>query len=214
MSIIPKSDLWMGDTEKFSVTFSLARLNSPYSTKLIQYKMGKQDLVCFLPQMVLTSTSVVAQSSMRTGWWLPLTVLSSTLRKYSHKNLLTFAEGNIILMKNLLLPSTTKLHQGNIFTGVCQTFHSGVCLSACWDTPSPKTGTPWAGNPPAGTTPGRYAPMAGTPPRHVQPRAGTLPAGTPSKRYPPRQVHPPGRYTPHPRTDTPPTMVTATDFRF
>ena len=39
-----------------------------------------------------------------------------------------------------LLPSATKLRQGNIFTSVCQEFcpQGGLCLSACWDThPSP-----------------------------------------------------------------------------
>ena len=36
----------------------------------------------------------------------------------------------------LLLPAT-KLGQGNIFAGVCDSVHSGVCLSACWDTTSP-----------------------------------------------------------------------------
>ena len=39
----------------------------------------------------------------------------------------------------MLLPSATKLRQGNIFTSVCQEFCSqgggGVCVSACWDTP-------------------------------------------------------------------------------
>ena len=41
------------------------------------------------------------------------------------------------------LPSATKLQQGNIFTGVCQSFCSqrGVCLSARWGT-HPRAGTP------------------------------------------------------------------------
>ena len=36
-----------------------------------------------------------------------------------------------------LLPSATKLRQGNIFTSVCQEFcpWGRVCLRACWDTP-------------------------------------------------------------------------------
>ena len=34
-----------------------------------------------------------------------------------------------------LLPPATKLGQGYVFTGVCDSVHGGgVCLSACWDT--------------------------------------------------------------------------------
>ena len=33
------------------------------------------------------------------------------------------------------LPPATKLGQGYIFTGVCDSVNRGVCLSACWDTP-------------------------------------------------------------------------------
>ena len=40
------------------------------------------------------------------------------------------------------LPTATKLGQGNTFTGVCDSVHRGVCLSACWDT------TPWDQAPP------------------------------------------------------------------
>ena len=66
-----------------------------------------------------------------------------------------------------LLPAATKLGQGNVFTGVCDSVNrGGVCLSACWDTPpeggtSPgrkhppqEGGTPWeGGTPPEGGTP-------------------------------------------------------------
>ena len=98
--------------------------------------------------------------------------------------------------ENVLLPFATKLRQGNIFTGVCQSFCSqgGVCLSACWDTHPP----------------GRYTLRAGTPP---SPRQVHPPAGTSSG-----QVHTPGRCTPpgagtlpSPRAGTPPPMVTAAD---
>ena len=36
-----------------------------------------------------------------------------------------------------LLPPATKLGQGNIFTGICDSVHRGVCLNACWDTTHP-----------------------------------------------------------------------------
>ena len=36
-----------------------------------------------------------------------------------------------------LLPPTTKLGQGNVFTGICDSVNIGVCLSACWNTTPP-----------------------------------------------------------------------------
>ena len=47
----------------------------------------------------------------------------------------------------------TKLQEGYIFTAVCDSFHRGVCLSACWDTTPqtrhpPRAGTvPWSRHP-------------------------------------------------------------------
>ena len=35
------------------------------------------------------------------------------------------------------LPPATKLGQGYVFTGVCDSVHRGFCLSACWDTTHP-----------------------------------------------------------------------------
>ena len=61
-----------------------------------------------------------------------------------------------------LLPSATKLRQGNIFTSVCQEFCpvGDVCLSACWDTPPPMQ-TPSPGQtPPQQTPPWRTATAA------------------------------------------------------
>ena len=44
----------------------------------------------------------------------------------------------------LLLPPPTKLGQGYVFTGVCDSVHGGrgVCLSACWDTHPPGADPP------------------------------------------------------------------------
>ena len=100
--------------------------------------------------------------------------------------------------EKFLLPPAMKLGQGNSFTGVCDSVHRGVCLSACWDQgplqdqagtlprtrqpPPPRTRhSPGPGRyPPPG--PGRY-PLPG-PGRHLPPpEQGTLPprdqAGTP-----------------------------------
>ena len=57
-------------------------------------------------------------------------------------NTLDSYTGNIYLSLknhefNRLLPPAMKLGQGNIFTGVCDSVHRGVSLSACWDTTIP-----------------------------------------------------------------------------
>ena len=98
--------------------------------------------------------------------------------------------------QNSLLPPSTKLGQGNIFSSVCQEF--------C----SQEVGSTWAVHPldrstlRAGTPPGQVHPQAGTPPAGIPPGQVyplgryTLWAGTsPRQVHTPRQVHPPGRYT-------------------
>ena len=85
-------------------------------------------------------------------------------------------------MSLLLLP-TTKLGQGNIFTGICDSIHrEGVCLGACWDTKPSLLG------------PDRHPPGLG---RHPQDQAGTPQdqAGTPRTRQAPPQDQ---AGTPHP----------------
>ena len=39
-----------------------------------------------------------------------------------------------IILHCMFLPPATKLGQGNIFKGICDSPHRGFCLSACWDT--------------------------------------------------------------------------------
>ena len=99
------------------------------------------------------------------------------------------------------------LGQGNIFAPICHSVHRGSTWAG-----TPGRYTPLAGTPPwAGTPPGRYPPLvgtpswAGTPPWQVHPWAGT-----PPDKYTPGQVHSPVRYTPgqvHPRASTPPSQV-------
>ena len=84
------------------------------------------------------------------------------------------------------LPSAAKLRQGNIFSGVCQSFCSGgggeVCLPQCMLVYT----TSLAGTPPLAGTPQQVHPLwTGAPPgRYTPSRAGTPPPGL---------VHPPGR---------------------
>ena len=58
------------------------------------------------------------------------------------------------------LPAATKLGQGNVFTGVCDSVHGGgaVCHSASWDTP------PRSRHPPPRPPGSRHIPWEQTPP--------------------------------------------------
>ena len=89
----------------------------------------------------------------------------------------------------LYLPAATKLGQGNVFTGICDSIHrGGVCLSACWD-----------------TTPGADTPLgADTPPEQTPPPRSRHPPGlNPPTRYPLGPgTHRPGT-PPTPRKQTP-----------
>ena len=63
--------------------------------------------------------------------------------------------------KSTLLPASTELGQGNIFTSVClSTGGRGVCLSSCWDTHPP----PGADHPPSGADTQPPPPWEQTPP--------------------------------------------------
>ena len=80
----------------------------------------------------------------------------------------------------LFLPAATKLGQGYIFTGVCDSNHRGVCLSACWDTTHPL---------PSGTRQAPQTRQAPGPGRHPgQTRQAPLPPG-PGRHTPPRAEH-------------------------
>ena len=106
-----------------------------------------------------------------------------------------------------LLPAATKLGQGNVFTGVCDSVHrgGGVCLSACWDTTPPKSRQPPGSRHPPRS---RHDPLEETRPPWEQtpPRSDTpLGADTPQIRPPPEQT-PPEPDTP-PEPGTPPTHL-------
>ena len=89
------------------------------------------------------------------------------------------------------LPPATKLGQGYIFTGVCDSFHRGVCLSACWDT-IPQTprdqatqdqAPPGTRHPQPPTLPGAGTPDQAHPPDQTPPRSGTTPRTEHAGRY-------------------------------
>ena len=105
---------------------------------------------------------------------------------------LVFFICNVIVKTKLaifeFLPAATKLGQGNVFTGICDSVNRGVCLSACWDTPQdqapqsrhPPEQTPPRADPPRADCPGTRPSRADTPPR---------------SRHPPRS-RPPWKQTP------------------
>ena len=114
------------------------------------------------------------------------------------------------------LPAATKLGQGNVFTGVCDSVQRGGCLPQCMlgYHPPPEQTPPQEQTPPGADTPQEQTPLEQTPPgADPPPRADTLGClllgggvclsacwdTTP----PPEQTPPRSRHTPSPRADTP-----------
>ena len=91
-----------------------------------------------------------------------------------HKASLSFFRSHDVIcfplsLSKYLLPPATKLGQGYVFTGVCDSVHrGGVCLSACWD-----THTPWEQT---ALPQGADTPQEQTPPWSKPPRADTPPS--------------------------------------
>ena len=94
----------------------------------------------------------------------------------------------------------------NVFTGICDSVHRGdVCLSACWNTTSPRSrhppraDTPWSRQPPWS----RHPPGADTPtPKSRHPRSRHPPKSGPPWEQTPLGADPPGSI--HPLEQTPP----------
>ena len=87
--------------------------------------------------------------------------------------------GDIFKEKHrILLPPATKLGQGNIFTGICDSVHRGglpQCMLGC----HPRT---------------RHSPRPGTPQDQAPPRPGTWDQAPPGTRHPPPGAEHTGRY--------------------
>ena len=100
------------------------------------------------------------------------------------------------------LPAATKLGQGNVFTGICDSVHREGCLPQCMlgchpprsrhpreQTPPWEQTPPRSRHPPRADTPmSRYPPQEADPPEQSPPRAADTPPGS---RHPPRSRHPP-----------------------
>ena len=105
------------------------------------------------------------------------------------------------------LPPATKLGQGYVFTGVCDSVNrGGVYLSACWDTPpggrhplgadTPQSRQPREQTPPRADTDGnRHHPMGADPPppEQTSPGADIPPSRQPPGADTPQSRHPPSR---------------------
>ena len=100
--------------------------------------------------------------------------------------------------KTFLLPAAMKLGQGNVFTGVCHSVHrgEGVCLSACWDTTTPRSRhPPWDQTPPGSRPPKQTQPPLDQTPPHL---GAELPLGADvplQEQTPPRADTPPWEQT-------------------
>ena len=87
------------------------------------------------------------------------------------------------------LPPATKLGQGNVFTGICDSFNRGVSVSVHAGIPPPRSRHPPGIDPPGADTP-----------QEQTPRGEQTP---PWEQTPPSSRHSPGTDT-HPREQTPP----------
>ena len=86
--------------------------------------------------------------------------------------------------------------QGYVFTRVCDSVHRGVvCLSACWDTTTPRSRHPWEQTPP-----GSRPPRSRNPPEQTPSGADTSWEQTPPDQKPPWSRHLPGADTPPEQT--------------
>ena len=119
--------------------------------------------------------------------------------------------------QSMFLPPATKLGQGYVFTGVCDSAHRGdVCLSACWDTTNPQEAvtlleqttprsrqhpreqTPWELTPPGADTPlgvdthpRSWHPLEQTPPQQTHAQSRHPWSRPPRSRHPLQQTPPP-----------------------
>ena len=90
--------------------------------------------------------------------------------------------------RHLLLPAATKLGQGNVFTGVCDSVHRRGGLPQCMlgypPGPDPPTRHPPTRHPPDQTLPGVYPPREQTPlTRHPPDQTPTTPPGKQTPAY-------------------------------
>ena len=110
---------------------------------------------------------------------------------YSHWRSIIFYSNindgnNTSYVESMLLPAATKLGQGNVFTGVCDSVHRRGSASVHAGMPDP----PWEQTPLLGAEP----PLGADPPRsrHPLPRPGPPGPGT----HPPRPGTPPDQAPP------------------
>ena len=102
-----------------------------------------------------------------TGLFLSLVVQSIKRDQKSPKNKLkaTLSLLRPYKLHHILLPLANEVCEGYVFTPVCHSVHrGGVCLSACWDTPTPRSRHPREQTPPRADTPGSRHPQEQTPP--------------------------------------------------
>ena len=139
----------------------------------------KKYLSCILCHRITRSIPVFLQSSVHIWWYWTFLSKTGLTKSNQSKGVAKWpftSENNnskkiCFAGTNLLLPPATKLGQGNIFTGVCDSVHGGGGLPQCmlgYPPPPDKAGTP--------TRLGRQ------PPRTSQEPPGTSPPTPPRSR--------------------------------
>ena len=93
----------------------------------------------------------------------------------------------------LLLPAATKLGQGNVFTGICDSVHRGGCLPQEQTPLPPGADTPQSRHPLEQTPPGSRHPPS---PEKTPPSELTPPQDQTTPKQTPRSRHPGTKYTP------------------
>ena len=115
-------------------------------------------------------------------WWIRIFDSSRSNAKVSAMHI-----ANLVYFLSIYLPAATKLGQGNVFTGVCDSVHRGGCLPQCMlgcQHPPGRQTPPGADTPPP--PPDQTPPRAATPWTRHPPGADTLPReDTPQRRHPP-----------------------------
>ena len=170
------------------------------------------------------ATKLLFISHFQFSFWYRRSVLWNYLRHKSTIIILPCLNLHLhpSLFRLTYLPAATKLGQGNVFTGLCDSVHrGGGCLPQCmlgyhppWEQthtppwtrcPQEQTTPPWDQNPP-GSRPPRSSPPGGRPPWEQTPPGSRHP---PQEQTPPDQTTPPGSKPPPP----PPEQTRGLEYR-
>ena len=193
-------DIWDNILMTYVVPFNSCEI-SHFSCHLNVLCMSSAQDFILNKSFHLVSTKVsTSGTALHKAYWLPCWIFFSR----NNKECSGYHAAFFIKKRKELLPPATKLGQGYVFTGVCDSVHRGGYLTRYFPPNQVPPGTSYT-----------HPPRAGTPPRdQVHPPTPWDQVHPPQDQVlPPGQVHPPGpgtppwsRYTP-PGPGTPPDQV-------